>query len=62
LRSSNGYAVYVRVAVENDDAVTIGDRGTDPGDWLGGVHLEHLDLSGDLVTRSYRRHEAPSYP
>jgi hypothetical protein len=52
----------VRVAVENDDAVTIGDRGTDPGDWLGGVHLEHLDLSGDLVTRSYRRHEAPSYP
>jgi hypothetical protein len=53
------HAKHVRVTVEDDDAGTVGNRGTQPDDRLGGVPLHHLDLGSDLVSRSYRRQEAP---
>jgi hypothetical protein len=52
----------VRITVQDDLAVAVGDRRTDPENRFGGMHFQHLDLGGDLVTGPDRRQEVPGHP
>lgn len=46
-------------SVEHDGVVLVGDGRPESADGLIRPNLEHLDLSGDLVTGAYRGFEAP---